>query len=64
MTLNNCPQVQSLAGSLATGGSEKKTYVYQESEVKRHPEDRFASENDSHMLDVSVALSSKNFSNN
>lgn len=31
MTLNNCPQVQSLAASLAMGDSEKKTYVYHES---------------------------------
>lgn len=31
VTLNNCPQVQSLAASVAYDNSEKKTYVYQES---------------------------------
>lgn len=63
VTLNNCPQVQSLAASVAYDNSDKKTYVYQESEVKRHPNDKFGSENDSHM-NISVALSSKNFASN
>jgi hypothetical protein len=43
VTLNNCPQVQSLAASVAYDNSEKKNYVYQESDVKRHPDDKFAS---------------------
>lgn len=29
MTLNNCPQVQSLAASVAYENSEKKVYIYE-----------------------------------
>jgi hypothetical protein len=43
-TLQNCPQVQSLAASVAydntLSGDKKNNYVYEESEVKRHPDDR------------------------
>lgn len=60
-TLHNCPQVLSLAASVAydnTMSGQKGSYVYEESDVKRHPDDR-ARENES--MKVSIALSSKNF---
>ncbi len=62
VTLNNCPQVQSLAASVAFDRSQRK-YKYEESEVKCVPENCQINENE-HKMRVSIALSTKNFDSN